>query len=80
MGVPEADMTEEAVRIVDAARNSNVTLRLLGGLATRMHCEHVDFCDREYSDIDMVGLSKEKSKITTLFSGLGYMADERFNA
>ncbi|MBU7034950.1 MAG: hypothetical protein HXS49_07155, partial [Theionarchaea archaeon] len=33
-----------------------------------------------YSDIDMVGLSKEKSKITTLFSGLGYMADERFNA
>jgi hypothetical protein len=77
---PKADIAEEAVRIIDAACVSNVTLRLLGGLATRMHCEQLDFCDREYSDIDMVGLRKEKRKIITLFSALGYTSDERVNA
>jgi hypothetical protein len=80
MDTPKADIAEEAVRIIDAAYTSSVTLRLLGGLATRMHCQHLDFCDREYSDIDMVGLGKEKSKITTLFSALGYTSDTRFNA
>ncbi|MBU7035460.1 MAG: hypothetical protein HXS49_09735 [Theionarchaea archaeon] len=80
MGGPEASIVEEAARIIDAAHDNDVTLRLLGGLATRIHCEHVDFCDREYSDIDMVGLGREKSRISMLFSALGYLPDERFNA
>jgi len=80
MDQPKENMAEEAVRIVDAAANYNVTLRLLGGLATRLHCEIIDFCERDYSDIDLVGLSKEKKKITTVFENLGYVPDERFNA
>ena len=73
-------MLEEAIRIVDAASQKGISLRLLGGLATRMHCEIIDFCERDYSDIDMVGLSKEKQKIIHIFEELGYEADERFNA
>ncbi len=80
MESPKSNMVEEAVRIVDAAADSGVTLRLLGGLATRLHCEIVDFCERDYSDIDLVGLSKEKKKITDVFLDLGYLPDERFNA
>jgi hypothetical protein len=80
MEPPNANMVEEAVRIVDAATENGVTLRLLGGLATRLHCEIVDFCERDYSDIDLVGLSGEKKEITDIFSHLGYSPDERFNA
>lgn len=80
MDQPKENMAEEAVRIVDAAANYNVTLRLLGGLATRLHCEVIDFCERDYSDIDLVGLSKEKKRITAVFENLGYVPDERFNA
>ncbi|MBU7018116.1 MAG: hypothetical protein HXS44_11460 [Theionarchaea archaeon] len=80
MEQPKADMMEEAIRIVDAASENGVSLRLLGGLATRLHCEIVEFCERDYSDIDLVGLSKEKQEIITVFKDLGYTPDERFNA
>ena len=80
MEKPLSNMLEEATRIVDAASQKGISLRLLGGLATRMHCEIIDFCERDYSDIDMVGLSKEKQKIIHVFEELGYEADERFNA
>jgi hypothetical protein len=80
MEPPKSNMMEEAIRIVDAASDKNVTLRLLGGLATRLHCEALDFCERDYSDIDLVGLSNQKKKITEVFLDLGYKPDERFNA
>lgn len=77
---PESDIVEEAVRIVEGASKKGVTLRLLGGLASRLHCRILEFCEREYSDIDLVGLSREGSKISEVFLGLGYHPDERFNA
>ncbi len=80
MELPKSNMVAEAVRIVDAAADNDVTLRLLGGLGTRLHCTDLDFCVREYSDIDLVGLSAEKSEIIDVFTALGYTPDERFNA
>ncbi|MBU7026092.1 MAG: hypothetical protein HXS48_04045 [Theionarchaea archaeon] len=77
---PKSNMVEEAARIVDAATENGVTLRLLGGLATRAHCEDLTFCVRDYSDIDLVGLSKEKHEIIDVFETLGYISDTRFNA
>jgi hypothetical protein len=38
-----ADMLKEARRIIDAARIDGVILRLMGGLAVRIHCTSVDF-------------------------------------
>lgn len=73
-------MVEEAVRIVDAASDKGITLRLLGGLGTRLHCVGLKFCVRDYSDIDLVGLGKESHKITEVFENLGYQPDTQFNA
>ena len=62
----------EAMDTVDAARAMGVTLRLTGGLAIRRYCIDLDFMDREYSDIDYVGLSDEKKEIHAVFESLGY--------
>ncbi|MHA1238756.1 MAG: hypothetical protein ACTSSJ_05925 [Candidatus Odinarchaeia archaeon] len=63
---------KEATKIIDAARQRGLTLRLIGGLAVREHCQIVSFCERDYSDIDTVALGKEVKKITELFKDMGY--------
>lgn len=62
----------EAIRIIDAAREEGVILRLIGGLAARNHCKIINFCERDYSDIDMVGLGSQVKKIAELFKKNGY--------
>lgn len=66
------DMLAEARDIIDAARERGVTLRLFGGLAVRTHCQMVAFCERDYSDIDLVGRRKEVREIGRLFADLGF--------
>lgn len=78
--LPLADMPEEAKRIIDHARARHVQLRLMGGLAVRMHCSSLSFCDRPYSDIDMMGLSSQSKEIEEVFNELGYVPDKEFNA
>jgi hypothetical protein len=65
-------MANEGRRIVDAARARGLTVRLMGGLAVREHCLRLDFCDRDYSDLDMVGLGRELTSLKEVFSQLGY--------
>ena len=67
----------EAMAIVDAAREQGVQLRLTGGLAVRRYCTDLDFMDREYSDIDVVGLSSQYKDLHPVFAGLGY-AENRY--
>jgi len=69
------DMLAEGLRIVDAARERGVVLRLLGGLAVRVHCELIAFCERDYSDLDMVGLKAQRKQVINLFRDLGYEFD-----
>jgi len=66
------EMASEGRSIVDAARMRGLTLRLLGGLAVRDHCEVLDFCGRDHSDLDMVGLRGEATPVAELFAELGY--------
>lgn len=80
MDVPHGNKMSEAVRIIDAATAKGVILRLLGGIAIRMHCEIVDFCERDYSDIDLVGLSRQRNEIIKVFEEVGYAPDVQFNA
>ena len=49
----------EAMALIDAAREQGVQLRLTGGLAVRRYCTDLEFMDREYSDIDVVGLCSQ---------------------
>ncbi len=62
----------EAMDTVDVARAAGVTLRLTGGLAIRRYCTDLDFMDREYSDIDYVGLSDQKKEIHAVLESLDY--------
>ncbi len=60
-----------AMAIVDAARERGVQVRLIGGLAVRRHCVDLDFMDREYSDIDLVGLTSQIRELEQVLTGLG---------
>lgn len=77
--VPLKDMPSEAKRIVDFARQRQLQLRLLGGLAIRMHCLNPELCERPYSDIDLMGSSAQASGIEEAFRNLGYVPDVQFN-
>jgi len=65
------DMIADARRIIDAAREQGIVLRLIGGLAVRFHCETLDFCERDHGDIDLVGHRRDANRLATLFAGLG---------
>lgn len=71
-------MVDEARRIVDAARERGVVLRLYGGLAVRAHCDVTAFCARDYSDVDLVGLRSQQAEIRRLFVDLGFEENPHF--
>ena len=56
-------LMREAMAMVDVARHAGVDVRLAGGLAVRRHCIDLDFLDREYSDVDLVGLSGQREAL-----------------
>jgi hypothetical protein len=72
----EEERISEAKRIVDLAREKGVTIRLIGGLAVRNHCAAVSFCEREYLDLDFVGLGKQSAQIRGFFESLGYQENK----
>ena len=73
---------DEARRIIDAASERGIYLRVIGGLAIKMHCPSADHpaLAREYADIDYVGYHKQSRDIRRLFEDLGYVPNRRFNA
>ncbi len=65
-------MTTEAVTMIETGRRQGVTLRLVGGLAVRRYCRDLEFVDREFSDIDLVGLARQSGRLGRVFADLGY--------
>jgi hypothetical protein len=65
-------MMGEAHTIIDTGRDMDVVLRLTGGLAVRHYAIDLDFAEREYSDIDLIGLARQAGDIGEVFAGLGY--------
>jgi hypothetical protein len=80
--VPLESLEDEAARIVRAAEEKGVTLRLIGGVAVCLRCPSATRVPlaRRRVDIDVVGHRKETAKIKQLFTELGYKPRERFNA
>ena len=70
-------MAAEGKALVDAARARDLKLRLVGGLAVRDHCEVLDFCSRDHSDLDMVSLSSTVVRLVAFFADHGFAEDER---
>lgn len=76
------DIVDEARRIIEAANSSGVCVRLLGGLAVRLHVPEPPHAAlvREYNDIDLAIPKREGPATTALLESLGYKVDEEFNA
>jgi len=75
------DIQAEAERIVAAGEQHNLRLRLLGGLAIRLHAPSTAHpaLARNYLDIDVVAETRTTGKLEALFSKLGYTPDREFN-
>lgn len=76
-----ADIAAEAERIVALGNQQGVTMRLLGGLAIRLHSPHAaqGALARAYPDIDLATLPGQSQAVETLLSGLGYTPNKSFN-
>ncbi len=70
----------EMNRIIDAARVHKIDIRVIGGLAVRMHSPvQRDAFTREYPDIDFVVHKKARRKLSPFFKNIGYIPDKQFN-
>jgi len=83
-GDARPDFLEEAQRILDAAKNEDVLLRLLGALAFHLHCPKFsymqDMLGRTFTDIDFMSYRQQSPGIDKLFVDLGYQYDVRVRA
>lgn len=72
----------EARRVIDAARQRGVHLRVIGGLAVKIHCPGAQHraLARTYGDVDLVGYRSQRSEIGHVLEDLGYVPNRRFNA
>jgi len=79
--VPNADIVVEADRLLGAAAQADVPVRLVGGLAVRAHLPAgtMPVITREYKDIDLVTLKGKSRAVTTFMTEQGYEADRVFN-
>jgi hypothetical protein len=68
-------MAAEGKALVDAAEARGLKLRLVGGLAVRDHCEVLEFCSRDHSDLDMASLSATVVPLVAFFGDRGYAED-----
>lgn len=81
MTLPAPDIVQEARRIIAAAANRAITLRLLGGLAVQLHSPSAGHRSlrRTYADIDFATPRSHSRRVEQLFADLGYTADRAFN-
>ena len=81
--VPTEIFLQEGARLVDEASKRRIPLRLLGGVAIRIHCsEFIDFSKKlgrlgegqqEYTDLDFMSLMKfRKNQMKDFFNEMGY--------
>jgi hypothetical protein len=78
---PRADVVEEATRLLEHSHERGVMLRLIGGLAVRLHQHTVPSpFERPYRDLDIVTSSKGGRDLSRFLVEAGYQPNERFNA
>ena len=69
---PADRLMAEAMTIIDTARRHDAQLRLTGGLAVRRYVTDLAFMDRQFSDIDFIGLSSDTARLQRVLAELGY--------
>lgn len=76
------DTQEEGFRVVDLARESGLSVKLIGGLGVAAHDHHdlPKILKRQFGDIDLVVGRKNGGVLTSFLTELGYEGNQRFNA
>jgi hypothetical protein len=76
----QPDILDEMNRLIDAARERQILLRAIGGLAVRVQSgDFQKFFQREYRDLDFIIESKDRRKIEPFFQEMGYESNRQFN-
>lgn len=76
-----ADPLAEALRIVDAAQERGLLLRLMGGMAVRAHAPDWTHRTRRVEvDLDFATRSRDRAGVYQLLEAEGYTPDRRHNA
>lgn len=75
---------EEATSLAQKARDSGVTIRLIGACAFRIHCpqskELYQAIDRPITDVDFISYQQQNGKVKQYFASQGYLSDSRVMA
>ena len=74
------DITDEMHRLISAAREKSILLRVLGGVAIKVHRkqDHPTFT-REFGDLDFVVAGRNRREFETFMPNVGYMPHKQFN-
>jgi hypothetical protein len=75
------DPIAEGERVIEAADDRGLTVRLIGGTAIYQHAESAreEPFKRGYRDIDYVATREDEDGIVEMMTDLGYEPNERFN-
>ena len=74
------DIQSEMNRLISAAQTKSILLRVLGGLAVKVHhkADHPTF-RREYGDLDFVVAGKQRREFEAFMPTVGYSPHKQFN-
>lgn len=74
------DIQNEMNRLISAARERSILLRVLGGLAVKVHhkADHPAF-RREFGDLDFVIAGKQRREFESFMPAAGYSPHKQFN-
>ncbi|HEX3509452.1 MAG TPA: hypothetical protein VHW94_13800, partial [Candidatus Dormibacteraeota bacterium] len=81
VALPLADPVLEAKRVVESAAKAGLTVRILGGVAVRMHApSETPLPPRSVGDIDLAIKQGGWRALADFLKSSGYAADDMFNA
>ncbi len=76
-----ANLEDEMYRLITEAQKEDIFLRLLGGLAVKVHSPHANHrsLERKYPDIDFVTDKAGAKKLLDFLPRMGYTPNKTFN-
>jgi len=76
----QINIFDEMNRLISAAREQSLLLRVLGGLAVKVHhkSDHPAFA-REFGDLDFVVAGKQRREFESFMPAAGYSPHKQFN-
>ena len=74
------DLVQETTRLVSAAREKSILMRVVGGIAIKFHhkAEHPLFT-RAYGDLDFVIEGRHRREFESFMPSVGYSPHKQFN-